>query len=114
MLTWQYIQPCSVIVQATATGVETGIVGASSEDGMAARTAAKAMWMMVHQGLMLLMTGELSGNLSPQTGTAPLVVAEASEVGERKAKTKGRMQVSSQIIMSYETQAVIGMQPSFS
>ena len=61
---------------------------------------------------MLLMTGEPNGSLSPQTGTAPSVVAEALEVGERKAKTKGRMQVSSQIIMSFETQAVICMQHS--
>ena len=74
--------------------------------------AAKVLWMMAHRGLMLLMTGEPNGSLSPQTGTAPSVVAEALEVGERKAKTKGRMQVSSQIIMSFETQAVICMQHS--
>ena len=74
---------------------------------MAARTAAKVLRMMAHRGLMLLMTGEPNGSLSPQIGTALLVVVvvvvEASEIGGMKAGTKGRMQVSSQITMSNQT-----------
>lgn len=80
-------------MQAMATGVETGIVGVFSAGGMGVRTVAKVMWMMARQGLMLPMTGEPNGSLCPQTGTARLVVAEASRIGETKAGTKGRMQV---------------------
>ena len=80
-------------MQAMATEEETGIVEAFLAGGMVARTVAKVMRMMARRGLMLLMTGEPSGSLCPQTGTAPLVVAEASRIGETKAGMKERMQV---------------------
>ena len=81
------------IMQAIATGVETGIVGAFSEGGTAARTAARVLWMMAHREPMLLMTGEPNVSSCPRTETAPLVVVEASKIGKTKAGMRGKMQV---------------------
>ncbi len=99
MLTSEYIKRCVSIVQAMATEGETEIAVASLEGEMAARMAAKVVWMMDHRGLMLLTIGELRGNLCPPTRPAPLEVVEALEVaealkiGETSQGMKARMQV---------------------